>query len=52
MPGDSAIGPELAVLPVVLSEGEIAWVPGVATGERFRATEESGQRVRLDWRRP
>ena len=26
-------------LPVVVSDGEIAWVPGVATGERFRATE-------------
>ena len=23
-------------LPVVVSDGEIAWVPGVATGERFR----------------
>ena len=22
--------------PVVVSDGEIAWVPGVATGERFR----------------
>jgi tRNA(Ile)-lysidine synthase len=38
-------------LPVVVSDGEIAWVPGVATGERFRATEGAGQRVRLDWRR-
>ncbi|HEX6020548.1 MAG TPA: tRNA lysidine(34) synthetase TilS [Solirubrobacter sp.] len=38
-------------LPVVVSDGEIAWVPGVATGERFRATDESQQRVRLDWRR-
>jgi tRNA(Ile)-lysidine synthase len=38
-------------LPVVVSDGEIAWIPGVATGERFRATEESGDRVRLDWRR-
>ena len=37
-------------LPVVLSDGEIAWIPGVATGERFRATDES-VRVRLDWRR-
>ena len=25
-----------AQLPVVVSDGEIAWVPGVATGERFR----------------
>ena len=38
-------------LPVVVSDGEIAWIPGVATGERFRATDESGDRVRLDWRR-
>jgi tRNA(Ile)-lysidine synthase len=38
-------------LPVVVSDGEIAWIPGVATGERFRATDESGERVRLDWRR-
>ncbi len=38
-------------LPVVVSDGEIAWVPGVATGERFRATEQSDERVRLDWRR-
>jgi tRNA(Ile)-lysidine synthase len=39
-------------LPVVISDGEIAWVPGVAIGERFRVTEQSGARVRLDWRRP
>jgi tRNA(Ile)-lysidine synthase len=38
-------------LPVVVSDGEIAWVPGVATAERFRATEQSDERVRLDWRR-
>jgi tRNA(Ile)-lysidine synthase len=38
-------------LPVVVSDGEIAWVPGVATAERFRAGEDSQQRVRLDWRR-
>ena len=29
-----------AQLPVVLSDGEIAWVPGVATGERFRARRD------------
>ena len=23
-------------------DGEIAWVPGVATGERFRVTEATG----------
>ena len=32
-------------LPVVVSDGEIAWVPGVATGERFRATERVRRRV-------
>jgi tRNA(Ile)-lysidine synthase len=35
--------------PVVLSEGEIAWVPGVATGERFRVGDRTRQRVRLAW---
>jgi tRNA(Ile)-lysidine synthase len=35
---------------VVVSDGEIAWVPGVATGERFRVTEATGERVRLAWR--
>ena len=39
-------------LPVVVSDGEIAWVPGVAIGERFRVTEQTSARVRLDWRRP
>jgi tRNA(Ile)-lysidine synthase len=37
-------------LPVVLSDGEIAWVPGVATGERFRVRPETRARVRLKWR--
>ena len=37
-------------LPVVLADGEIAWVPGVATGERFRAREGEGLRARLLWR--
>ena len=37
-------------LPVVLSDGEIAWVPGVATGERFRVQGETEPRVRLAWR--
>jgi tRNA(Ile)-lysidine synthase len=36
-------------LPVVVSAGEIAWVPGVATGERFRASESTRQRMRLTW---
>ncbi|HWK27723.1 MAG TPA: tRNA lysidine(34) synthetase TilS [Solirubrobacter sp.] len=37
-------------LPVVLSGGEIAWVPGVATGERFRVEPHTRDRVRLTWR--
>jgi tRNA(Ile)-lysidine synthase len=37
-------------LPVVISDGEIAWVPGVATGERFRVRPETRARVRLKWR--
>jgi tRNA(Ile)-lysidine synthase len=36
-------------LPVVLSDGEIAWVPGVATGERFAAGDGTRVRVRLRW---
>ena len=37
-------------LPVVVSGEEIAWVPGVATGERFRVTDATAERVRLAWR--
>jgi tRNA(Ile)-lysidine synthase len=37
-------------LPVVVSDGEIAWVPGVATGERFRVGPETRARVKLKWR--
>jgi tRNA(Ile)-lysidine synthase len=37
-------------LPVVVSDGEIAWVPGVATGERFRVRADTRERVRLAWR--
>jgi hypothetical protein len=37
-------------VPVVLSADEIAWVPGVATGERFRVTDGTRRRVRLTWR--
>ena len=37
-------------LPVVVSDGEIAWVPGVATGERFRVQPHNRARVRLAWR--
>ena len=36
-------------LPVVVSAGEIAWVPGVATGERFAAGPATRRRVRLIW---
>src|SRR4051812_25776114 len=38
--------------PVVLSGDEIAWVPGVATGERFRVTDATRVRVRLRWSPP
>lgn len=37
-------------LPVVVSGGEIAWVPGVATGARFAATAATRRRALLDWR--
>jgi tRNA(Ile)-lysidine synthase len=36
-------------LPVVVARGEIAWVPGVATGERFTATDRTVRRVALHW---
>ena len=38
--------------PVVLSGGEIAWVPAVATGERFRVGESTRRRARLAWLPP
>ena len=38
-------------LPVVVSDGEIAWVPGVATGERFRV-QGATARTRLSWGPP
>jgi tRNA(Ile)-lysidine synthase len=37
-------------VPVVVSDGEIAWVPGLATGERFRVTPATTERARLAWR--
>jgi tRNA(Ile)-lysidine synthase len=37
-------------LPVVTSGGEVAWIPGVATGEPFRVTPQTRDRVRLAWR--
>jgi tRNA(Ile)-lysidine synthase len=36
--------------PVVVCGEEIAWVPGVATGEGFRVTAGTRERVRLSWR--
>ena len=33
-----------------MSGGEIAWVPGVATGERFRVTDATVRRARRAWR--
>jgi len=38
-------------LPVVESAGEIAWVPGLATGARFRVTGDTARAVRLTARR-
>ena len=37
-------------VPVVVSDGEIAWVPGVATGERFRVTSATERAVQLSVR--
>jgi tRNA(Ile)-lysidine synthase len=34
-------------LPVVVAGGEIAWVPGVAVGERFRITPATRRAIRL-----
>jgi tRNA(Ile)-lysidine synthase len=36
-------------VPIVVASGEIAWVPGVATGERFAATPDTVRRVTLAW---
>jgi tRNA(Ile)-lysidine synthase len=38
-----------AALPVVVAGDEIAWVPDVAIGERFAATDESSRRIALRW---
>ncbi|HEU0316133.1 MAG TPA: tRNA lysidine(34) synthetase TilS [Solirubrobacteraceae bacterium] len=38
-------------LPVVTSAGEVAWIPGVATGERFRVGAATGTTVVLSARR-
>jgi tRNA(Ile)-lysidine synthase len=37
-------------LPVVVSAGEIAWVPGVATGARFAVSGRTRERASLRWR--
>jgi tRNA(Ile)-lysidine synthase len=37
-------------VPVVESGGEIAWVAGVATSERFKVTAATREAVRLSWR--
>ena len=39
-------------LPVVVSAGEIAWIPGVATSEAFRVTDPGAEHVRLSWTPP
>jgi tRNA(Ile)-lysidine synthase len=42
---------ERGAVPVVESEGEIVWVAGVATSERFKVTDSTAQAVRLSVRR-
>ena len=39
-------------LPVVVSGGEVAWIPGVATGESFRVAGAGEEHVRLSWAPP
>ena len=41
-----------AHVPVILSGGEIAWVPGVATGHGFRVRQGTRRRARLAWTPP
>jgi tRNA(Ile)-lysidine synthase len=41
---------ERAGVPVVESEGEIVWVAGVATSERFKVTDSTDQAVHLSVR--
>jgi len=38
-----------AAVPVVVAGDEIAWIPGVATGERFAAGPGTTRRVALHW---
>ncbi|MGI8801741.1 MAG: tRNA lysidine(34) synthetase TilS [Solirubrobacteraceae bacterium] len=42
---------ERRTLPVVVCAGEVAWVPGVATGERFRVGERTMRIVVISARR-
>ena len=35
-------------LPLLVSDGEIAWVPGLVIGDRFRLTPETTRAIRLD----
>jgi tRNA(Ile)-lysidine synthase len=39
---------ERATIPIVEVAGEIAWIPGVATGERFRVTGATRAALRFD----
>ncbi|MEX0620886.1 MAG: tRNA lysidine(34) synthetase TilS [Solirubrobacterales bacterium] len=34
-------------LPLLVSQGEIAWIPGLAVGERFRLTPETKRAIRF-----
>jgi tRNA(Ile)-lysidine synthase len=34
-------------VPIVVSDGEIAWIPGLATGDRFKVTAATQTRVQL-----
>ena len=43
---------ERSLLPVVEAAGEIVWVAGVATSERFKVTDATCQTVRLSVREP
>jgi tRNA(Ile)-lysidine synthase len=42
---------ERATLPVVECDGEVAWIPGVATSERFRVGADTAAAVALSARR-
>jgi tRNA(Ile)-lysidine synthase len=42
---------ERRTLPIVTCAGEVAWIPGVATGERFRVGEHTARTVVLSARR-